>query len=50
VEKSVLGIVKGQVRDLASSHGIADRRTRPVAPRPEPIAEQLPLFAFASGA
>ena len=50
VEKSVLGIVKGQVRDLASSHGIADRRARPVVPRPEPLAEQLPLFAFASGA
>jgi DNA repair photolyase len=50
VEKSVVGIVKGQVRDLASSHGIADRRARPIVPRPEALAEQLPLIAFASGA
>ena len=49
VEKSVVGAVKGEVRDLASSHGIADRRVRPVVPRPEPLAEQLPLIAFASG-
>jgi DNA repair photolyase len=49
-EKSVVGIVKGQVRDLASSHGIADRRARPVSPPPEPLAEQLPLIAFATGA
>jgi DNA repair photolyase len=49
VEKSVVGVVKGQVRDLASSYGIADRRARPVVPRPEPLAEQLPLLAFASG-
>jgi DNA repair photolyase len=50
VEKSVVGVVKGQVRDLASGHGIADRRARPVVPRPEPLAEQLPLIAFAPGA
>ncbi len=49
VEKSVVGAVKGDVRDLAASHGIADRRVRPVVPRPEPLAEQLPLIAFAAG-
>jgi DNA repair photolyase len=50
VEKTVLNAVKGEVRDLAASHGIADRRTRPVMPAPtsEPLAEQLPLIAFAS--
>jgi DNA repair photolyase len=50
VEKSVVGAVKGQVRDLASSHGIADLRARPIVPIQEPLAEQLPLIAFASGA
>jgi DNA repair photolyase len=50
VEKSALNVVKGEVRDLAASHGIADRRRRPVLPTPtsEPLAEQLPLIAFAS--
>ena len=47
-ETSVVNAVKGEVRDLAAVHGIADRRVRPVTPAPEPIAEQLPLLAFAS--
>jgi hypothetical protein len=42
--------VKGEVRDLAAIHGIADRRRRAITPDPEPpvLAEQLPLLAFAS--
>jgi DNA repair photolyase len=49
-EKSVVNAVKGEVRDLAAIHGIADRRRRPITPDPEPpvLAEQLPLLAFAS--
>ena len=51
VEKSVVGAVKGEIRDLAASHGIADRRSRPVTPRTpsaDPLAEQLPLMTFAT--
>jgi DNA repair photolyase len=49
-EESVVNGVKGEVRDLAAIHGIADRRRRPITPDPEPpvLAEQLPLLAFAS--
>ena len=42
--------VAGKVRDLTREHGIADRRARPLCPSPRPIAEQLPLLAFASPA
>src|SRR4051795_4161039 len=35
VTKDVLEPVRGQVRALAREHGIADRRRRPVAPRPD---------------
>jgi DNA repair photolyase len=48
VEKPVVNAVKGEVRDLAAIHAIADRRARPITPGPEPLAEQLPLLAFAS--
>jgi DNA repair photolyase len=50
VEKPVVNAVKGEVRDLASIHGIVDRRVRPLLPGPEPLAEQLPLEAFAGSA
>jgi DNA repair photolyase len=51
LDKNTVGAVKGEVRDLAATHGIADRRARPILPDPDPeppvLAEQLPLIAFA---
>jgi hypothetical protein len=46
VTKEILEPVRRQVRELARQHGLADRRRRPITPRPEPAAEQLPLTAF----
>ena len=50
LDKTMVGAVKGEVRDLAAIHGIADRRDRPIMPLPDPeppvLAEQLPLIAF----
>jgi DNA repair photolyase len=46
VTKATLEPVRRQVRDLATRYGLADRRPRPITPRPEPVAEQLPLTAF----
>jgi DNA repair photolyase len=46
VAKETLEPVRRQVRELASRHGLGDRRRRPITPEPEPIAEQLPLTAF----
>jgi DNA repair photolyase len=48
VASDVVTPVRRQVAALAARYEIADRRTRPILPAPEPefIAEQLPLTAF----
>ena len=46
VAKETLEPVRRRVRELAREHGLADRRRRPITPRAESTAEQLPLTAF----
>ena len=46
VTNDTLEPVRRQVRELASKHGLGDRRRRPITPDPGPVVEQLPLTAF----
>ena len=46
VTKATLDPVRRRVRSLARQHGLGDRRRQPITPKPESIAEQLPLTAF----
>jgi DNA repair photolyase len=46
VPKTVLEPVRARVRDLASAHGIADRRQRPIKPPAWIDGEQLALAGF----
>jgi DNA repair photolyase len=46
LDKVVVGHVRQQVRELATIHGVGDRRSAKLEPPPEPEFEQLPLAAF----
>jgi DNA repair photolyase len=46
LDKVVVGDVRQQVRELATIHGVGDRRSAKLEPPPEPEFEQLPLAAF----
>jgi DNA repair photolyase len=44
--KSVIEPVRRRVTALMHRYDVADRRTNPIEPLPEPVFEQLPLAAF----